>query len=319
MAEPKSKVASLNPDEMMQGGLPDDFDGWVSVKYVPWTYSDRSLDHYVLACRADYVPDPDSGIEPFSTYYSAGGKSLSNFVPSMDGETPAGQTLEVYRQLANGEVEIDADDEKSMEGIFALKVGKVDALNNNSKLAEFAGAINELIKAAKPAELEAAGWKGWSGSTECMTLYGHFNRVPAKDRSGLAGQKPNQMNTILVMTELKPRPKGQAAPVASAAVTVKPKPAAVATSAPIAQAQATQAASSDGSLPERVAAEIVTILAMNESGLNRMKFAPLVMKKFAGTPDVGPAIKLLTPEFFAEYAEGRWAFDPESGLVLGLA
>jgi hypothetical protein len=315
MAEPKSKVASLNPDTYAQGGLPDDFDGQIArARYVPWTYPDRSIDHYVLALKVDFAPDPDSGFEPFSEYFGAGNKSLFNFVPSMDGENPAGQTLEVYRQLATGEVDIDKEDEVAMGGVYAKQIGKAEVLNTNSKLSEFTTAIHEVVKSANANELVAAGWQGWTASTECMEgLYGHFNRIQGKALVGLPtdgkGKKPT-----LVMTELKPRPKtaGVVKPIAKTPTAV-PTPA----SAP-AQAQAAASPASDGSLSERVAAEVVDILRANEGGLNRLKFAPLVMQKFAGSSDVGPAIKLLTPQFFTEYAEGRWAFDPDSGLVVGL-
>lgn len=336
----KPRLASLNPDDMVQGGLADDFDGWMRVFLVPWTYPDDSLDHYMLAGRVDFTPDPESGLEPFSEYYACGNKSLLGFVPSMDGVNPAGATFEEYALLASGEAErISKEAEEAMKGVFALGTpsSKVEGLNNNSKFNEFTDAIKEIINSASPALLKSAGWMGWNPSSECLTLYGHFNRVAGRERGGLQRADGKRKPQILVMTELKAAPSGKPAVVSQpTAATQAPSESAATASptlGPATPAPATaSAAGTDGDLKTRLADAVVFMLREKgvvdpESGfktlpskkLPALMLLPDLMKQFDGVErregvnTVGSAAFLSS-----DVSDGRWLFDPSNGIVTGL-
>lgn len=328
----KPRLASLNPDDMVQGGLADDFDGWMRVYLVPWTYPDGSIPHYMLAGRVDFTPDEDSGLEPFPEYYGCGTKSLLSFVPSMDGVNPAGASFEEYAALATGEAQIDKDSEDNMKGVYALGTPstKTEALNNNSKFNEFTDAIKEIVNSASPALLKAAGWTGWNLSSECLTLYGHFNRVAGRERGGLQRQEGKRKPQILVMTELKAAPTGSQAAKPSA----KEVAAKVAEESPAsaASANANMAAVADGDLKTRLADAVVFMLKEKgvvdpESGfktlpskkLPALMLLPELMKQFDGVERREGVNAVGSAAFLSsDISDGRWLFDPSNGIVTGL-
>ena len=88
-----AKVASMRPDEMVAGGLMDDFNGTITkARLVPWDYN-GNLDHHILALALTIQPEEG---DEFVQHYSTGAE-LDEFVPSMDGEEPV--------DLENGEGE----------------------------------------------------------------------------------------------------------------------------------------------------------------------------------------------------------------------
>lgn len=340
-ANQKPRCASLNPDDMVQGGLADDFDGHVTLRYVPWTYPDGSMDHYMLAIRADYVPDPESGLEPFPEYYGCGNKSLLGHVPSMDGENPSGATFEEYQALATGEAAIDKDAEHNMEGIFALPVldergrKKAEELNSNSKAAEWLSAVAELVKSSSPSALQAAGWTGWSDNLETLSLYGHFNRVLGRERGGLQRQEGKRKPMILVMTELKAKPKGSSGTAAASkpgsAVVSKPAVAAASAPAPAATSQAATPAA-DGDFRTRLADAVVWMIgekgtadadsgfkSLSSKKLPGLLLLPEMLKQFDGTERRDAVNTIMSQDFLtSDLSDGRWMFDPSNGIVTAL-
>lgn len=174
-------VASLNPDDMLSGGLKDDFRGKViEAVYADWDYEGK-IEEPVLAARLTIMPEGED--EPIVQHWSAG--DLANFVPSLDGKEQA-----------------EADDEGHMVGPFALRVGKRAGLNNNTNFAHLMSAIVESGEASKKFTR-----KDLTASLDCLEgLDAHWNRVPQKKRSGLVtddgeGER-KRANDVLVVTEV---------------------------------------------------------------------------------------------------------------------
>jgi hypothetical protein len=278
--ETPSAVASMNPDNMLSGGLMDDFDGTiVKARLVPWDYN-GNVDHHVLAVALTIQPDDDE--KPFVQHYSAG--DLESFAPSMDGKHPV--------DLDNGEGE-------DLEGIYAIRVGKKDQLNNNSNWAHFTGAA--LDAGFERSNLGAA-------VTWAEGLYCHFNRVPQKKRSGIVvtptggDAKRARNNDVLVITEIK----GAKATKATVAKTTKPAPATKA---------APEAAGDD--FDEQLTTVVTeAVVAAGESGLAKSKLASIAIKAFQGA-DKAKAVKRVNDVKFLESLEAV-VFDADTNILTSI-
>lgn len=279
-------VASMNPDNFVSAGLMDDFDGLVTkVRLVPWDYN-GNIDHHVLGVAVTIKPEDG---DEFVQTYSCG--ELDQFVPSMDGRTPV--------DLENGQGE-------ELEGIFALKVGKKDGLNNNTNWAHFIGA---LIDAGFDKSKLTASVDFLEGT------FGHWNRVPQKKRSGITvnrgpeDQSKQRNNDILVITELKAAPastgKASAKPAAKSAPS-KPAPA---------KTQAAPAATNGAgeSLDDRLAAAVTEAVLASDEGLPKSKLAKVAIDNFSG-PEKAKAIKRVQEADFLNSSD-TWTFDVESATL----
>ena len=278
-----AKVASLNPDSFVQGGLADDFDGTIEkARFVPWDYN-GNIDHHVLAVAITIKPDDE---DAFVQHYSAG--DLEQFVPSQDGETSV--------DLENGEGE-------ALEGEYALQVGKKEALASSSNFAQFIGAA---VEAGFPvADITAA----------CSFLEGHkghFNRIPQKKRSGLVQseeqQKKGRASEILVMTEYKGKASGGAK-----ASGVKSKPGSKPAAKPESKASAP---AGGGDLDSQIADVIVAEIKKADGTLPKSKVAQAVLKAFTGA-DKAKAVKRAAEVEFLNSQEERWVFDADSATLIG--
>lgn len=277
-------VASMNPDNMASGGLKDDFDGEVlKARLVPWDY-DGNIDHHILAVALTIKPDEDD--EPFVQHYSCG--ELEQFVPSMDGETPV--------DLHNGEGE-------ALEGIYALRVGRKEQMNNNTNWAHFIGAS---IDAGFPKSSIGAAVSFIEG------VYGHWNRIPQKKRSGIitqpAGTDNNKKrsNDILVITEIRERTNG-----------TRPGPTKAAAARPAAAKTASTAAptaTAAGSLDDRLRVVVTEAVLASDGGLRKASLAALAIKSFQGS-DKAKAVKRVSEIEFLESSE-TWVFDSDSATLL---
>lgn len=174
----KPEVASLNPADFIQAGLPDDFRGRViEAVYCRWDY-DGAIDEPVLAARLKI--ESEDFDEPITQHWSAG--SLDTFVPSEDGKTPC---------------------EEDEVGPFAIRVGKKAQLNNNTNFAHLMSAIIDAGKASGHFTEN-----NLSASLECLVgLDAHWNRVPQKKRSGLndaaqSSDDKKRSRDVLVVTEV---------------------------------------------------------------------------------------------------------------------
>lgn len=287
---PPAAVASMNPDNMIAGGLADDFDGLVTkARFVPWDY-DGKIDHHVLAVALTVLIDGEK--EPFTQHYSAG--ELEQFAPSMDGTNP---------------VPLDNENatEAQLEGVYALRVGKKEQLNNNTNWAQFVGAL-----------IDAQFDKSQLGSSVTFMegVYGHWNRIPQKKRSGIvatpaagAGAAKARANDILVITELKQAPTG---------AKTAARPAKATAAAQAQQAAPATASSGGGDLDDRLAVVVTeAVLAAGDEGLLKGKLAGIVIKAFAG-PEKAKAVKRVSETEFLEGYD-TWVFDADSGLLIGVA
>lgn len=280
------RFASMRPDEMVAGGLMDDFDGTITkARLVPWDYN-GSIDHHVLALALTIKPEGDD--PEFTQHYSTGAE-LDEFVPSMDGLEPCN---------------LESDNSEDHEGIYAMPVGKKEGLNNNSNMAQFYGAMVDAgfdINSIMPNVdfLEGVG--------------GHFNRMPQKKRSGLmqskrvdknGKEKENRNNDILVITELKAKAKaGKAVPA------TKTKPVAAKASAKTAVEEET----ADGD--PLVDIVVAALEAAEDNTITKKSLSALVLKSKIDAKEKGAAVKRVQSDEFLEGSE-RWAYDAEEGTLV---
>ena len=177
----KPVFASLNPDDMMQGGLPTDFRGTVtSAAYVEWDYEGK-IDTPVLAVKLTIQPAEGEEIEEAITqHWSAG--DLETFVPA------------------------DEDGERVEEGEYAMRVAKRAEMSNNSNFAHLMKAILDAGEAAKGKPFTRKHLTG--KISDLVGLDAHWDRVPQKKRSGMVdldeeeGGEKKRSRDILVVTEV---------------------------------------------------------------------------------------------------------------------
>lgn len=287
------RAASLLPDDMVSGGLMDDFDGTIDkVRFVPWDYN-GNIDHSVLAVAVDITPDEGQG-DPFTQHYSAG--DLEQFAPSMDGIEPV--------DLENGEGE-------ALEGLYAVPVGKKEQLNNNTNYAQF---LIAALDAGFPRERVTASCDFLEGTRA------HFNRIPQKKRSGIVSQptegQQKRSNDILVITQLledaKPAPKGKAAASKPNGQGGRP------TSAPATKAAPAKAAPAgddvDAQLTELITNALAEAIEGGESGLSTAGLGKLALNGLSG-PAKGKGIKRIKEAEFLANSE-VWAYDEENGMLI---
>lgn len=285
----------MNPDNMIAGGLMDDFDGTITkVRLVPWDYNGK-LQNHVLAAAVTIKPEDG---DEFVQHYSAG--DLENFVPSNDGE--------------NG-VDLSGDDPEAMEGIYALRVGKKEGLSSSSN---WAGFIKAALDAGFPVSALTAAVSCFEG------VVAHFNRIPQKKRAGLVkpaeadGQKARS-NDILVITEIKSgpttagtKPAAGSKPTAPAtSASSKPSTAAPKTAA------ATPAAPAAGDLDSKLVEIVRAAIKGQEDGITKDKLPSAALKGLSGAEKGKGVKRIVDPEFLNGY-EQFWAFDAESGLIISV-
>jgi hypothetical protein len=268
-------VASMNPDNMLSAGLADDFDGTIKqARLVPWDY-DGNLDHHILAVRLDIEPDEDQDQEPFSQHYSAG--ELDHFVPSLDGETPT---------------DLESEDEEDWEGVYALRVGRRQQLNNSSNWAHWVGAT---IDAGFPVEELEADVSCFEG------LYGHWNRIPQRKRSGIVVEEEGgRQRMILVLTEIHEKAKPK---VGKSKAKDKSATKGKAAAKPVAD-----------DLDERLSEVVLGALADNDGTLPKTKLPGVVIKAFDGK-EKAAAIKRVADVKFLGADDAAWTFDADEGVL----
>lgn len=307
-------VASLLPENMAQGGLADDFDGVITrARFAPWDYNGK-IDHHVLAAHVTIKPDGD---EPeVDVYLSAG--NLDEFMPSNDGEKPVNTDNFGVKDGEGNPVEPF----ENFEGLYAVRVGKKEQLNNNSNFAQFMAA---LLEAKFPKDKVTASLSFMEGA------YGHFNRIAQKKRQGLVraqaeGQQQRQ-NDVLVMTEFKElRAAGKSAPTTAPKATgggLKKGPSTA--SAPAAQPAASPASTGStvaGGLDEKLTAIVNNAVAGAAEGLAKTKLPPIALAGLTGAEKGKGVSRVTNVEFLTSAGDGsdgkNWVFDAESGTLFGL-
>lgn len=317
-------VASMNPDNMLQGGLKDDFKGIIrKVRLCPWDY-DGKIPHYVLAVAVTIEEkEPEDPKNPiFVQHYSAG--DLDSFIPSMDGETGVDLAADAPQAPEDGadEATVDAYHQalsaykESLEGIYALRVGKKEQLNNNTNWAHF---IRAALEARFPVEKLTAAVSCFEG------VEAQFNRVPQAQRKGLvkaqAAEEKKRANDILVITEilnLDALTKGQKAaapksPASPAASKSAAKPAASKTPTSTPAAAASSGNGGGGDLDAKLGDIVRAAVAEAPEGLHKSKLPAAALAKLSAA-EKGKGVARITNADFLSSVTGI-AFDAESGTI----
>lgn len=354
MAKPTQtfrETVSFLPEDMISGGLPDDFNGRMDkVRIVPFNYLGNRAE-YSLAVRVDITPDEDSGLDPFSQYYTAG--NLAEFVPTIDGKTPVGATVDQYLELAAGEGVIPDDEIGEYEGTEFLPIGKKTGVANNSNFALFLAALLTLPEGPKIREI----WSKQVSFLEGMVC--HFNRLEPdtktkKSRSGLqegagAGDSNKERKgdgKILLPTELIEMPpsangkkKTAASTAAPAKASSKPTAAARPVSKPTRSTQLeeepdepeeqeegteteTEVEDQEGTedsdtdngerdFDSEVSAAVLEILATKNGKVARSALLPLIMGHFEGKDKPAAMQRAGQDDFLTGFSD-LWKYDAKS-------
>lgn len=160
MAKTKGKpaFASLNPGDMLQGGLPTDFRGVVTAaRYHKFDYN-GTADTPVLAVELTIRPEEGSEFtEPIVQSWSAG--DLKSWVPG------------------------DADGDAAEEGPVAIGIGKRPQMNSNTN---FAHLMQTILEAGAAEKGKPFTEKNLTPEVTCLVgLDAHWDRIPQKKRKGM--------------------------------------------------------------------------------------------------------------------------------------
>lgn len=292
------KFASLNPDDMLAGGLPSDFRGTITdAAYVKWDYEGTS-DKPVLGVRLTIKPDDpevNKG-KPVVQVYSAG--DLQFWAPS------------------------DEDGEVQDEGPYAVRVGKKAEMSNNTNYAHLMETILDSGEAAKGKPFTR---KNLTSSVECLVrLDAQWVRVPQKQRKGLvdlndpaeaAEAAPTKARTkeILAVVEVfgydpdgaaeAPKPKAKAA-----------KAAPVEEDEPEPEEEAAEEAAELSPLDAGLTKVIVKAILKAGGALKKGKLAALVLAAYATDKAKNKAVSRSAEEEFLSASEA-WKFDEDTGIL----
>lgn len=251
-----SQVASMNPDDMVQGGLPTDFHAVISrVRAVPFDYNGKLTAQGkppIISVAVTYTPDEESGLEPFTQNYSAGG-NINDWQPSNDGVNSVP----------------DAEKMEEMEGIYIRRTGNKQQLNKNSNWHQFLTSLRQSgFKEAFPANLD--GYEG---------IKGLFQRVPQEERKGMPTEPGEQQRQVLVCTAYEGRATaastGASKPATKAGAKAAPAGATAATSA-------SAAGSNGNALDDQISAIIVEAIRAAGGTLPKSEVGKALMKGLPG-------------------------------------
>lgn len=269
---------SLDPNDMMQGGLKDDFRGVIiKAVYARWDY-DGNIDEPVLAARLTIKPEDEE--EPIVQHWSAG--SLDSFQPSEDGETPC-----------------DEDE----VGPYLVRTGKRAQLNNNTNFAHLMASIIDSGEASKKFPR-----KKLTASLECLEeLDCHWNRVPQKKRSGIQDGEGDgkRAKDVLVVTEVygygevaEDKPKGKAAKGKKEETKGKKGE-----------------EKTGGDLDDDLQGLVVEAISENDGELKKSKLAKEILERASDDPRKAKMVKRVGELSFIEDDDRPWSFDEDTGIL----
>jgi len=285
----KSAAVSFDPDDMTSG-LPDDFDAEITdVTFVPFDYDGRSDEYgFTLSARVTYSTDnPAFGEDGVVVDHLSAGR-LDFFMPSADGEEP----------VDFDEDEWDGHDEE-YEGKYLVPVGSGKKLSGRTNWARW-------LKEAR-----AAGFEDFQPSASCFEgVYGHFNQLPQDARPGIVTtdeEDDRPAKTILVLTEIKDKPKGKGGAKAGKGAKSRKKAAV--------EDDDDGDDGDDGDDAAITAAVKAAVDKAGEDGVAKAKLPGIVMKAFKTPKEKKAAMSRVTDAEFLE-ASDAWAFDEDSPDVL---
>lgn len=236
--------ASMSPDEF-ETGRPDKFIGEILGIYLYPYKGQNSKDGKYHAYGAVVIqPDSDSGYSLF-TEALYGANYLNRVIPSKDGKSPAGGSVQDYLALAQGQGSIDTPciGSDGMINVNHDNVGEyaLGGLDEGRTLRQFYDSILESdtakklytvgqsekkhkeVRLLKPEVLGSPGYLGWCKGLKCR-----FDRLP-EDPGGRGPReqkigpdgKPEQQRTVLCVTEIVDYGKGSGASTTASKLTSK--------------------------------------------------------------------------------------------------
>lgn len=304
--------ASLNPDDMMQGGLATDFRGKITeAAYVKWDY-EGAIEQPVLAARLTIHPEEG---EDIVQHWSAG--DLSAFVPG------------------------DEDGDEADEGAYPVRVGKRPEMNNNTN---FAHLMKSIIESGEAAKGKPFTRKNLTSSIECLVgLDAHWDRVPQQKRSGMTEQLSGEdegddapkrrvnKKDILVVTEVfgydpdgeDEAPKGKSNAAKNAKPKTKPVKDEDEDEEEADEVDETEVEEADDDEETEVSpldAKLDTVIAkaLKKAGgsLKKGKLASLVLAAYADDPKgKAKAVPRCSEEEFLADDARSWDFNEDTGVL----
>lgn len=299
----ESMVASLLPDEMVAGGLADDFDGIVRVaRYAPFDYQ-GTVDPPVLSIELT-IERLEDGLEDdekmVTQNWSAG--DMKNFRPSTDGVNPTGE-----ESVTDEEGNVTT---KIAPGYFAVRVGQRTALNNNTNAAQL---MRSILDAQFPRDKFSPDIRFIEG------IKGHWNRLPPDKKGGqFKNQTPEQSEKsskrdVLCLTRLDGYEKGGATGKSAAGKpVVATKPAASGSTG----TSTGSTAASGGDIDAKLVEIIKSVVKPGAPAVKKTALSGAVLKVAKSDKDVQKMVKrVTTTEFLESLTEINVLYDAEAGTV----
>ena len=301
--QPEQAYSSMLPDEMIAGGLADDFDGVIrEATFGPWDYMgnipDPILGARIKYERLDVDKDADDEERFHVAWYSAG--SLEHFKPSMNGTEPS----------------LDSEGGVGF-GPYATRVGQRQALNNNTNWAQF---LRSCLDANFPRP-------SFRPSIEFLVgAKGHFNRLPPDKKGGQFKPKEGEegktagRRDVLCMTRFD----GMVGANGSAGVNPTSSPSTASSTSKTSTAPAGGSASLTG-LDDRLRKLVVDVIR-GKGAVRKTAVSGEIMKKMKGDKEVNKAVKrVVESDFLSALADasvedmsiygGGVSFDADAGTV----
>lgn len=321
-----NRVVSINRETFVRGGLRDDFKGvTANSAYFPWLANKKQHEEtgvaqqWRLALTFDIYPD-DAGEneEPERAIY--GVADLKYFVPSNDGQNPAGATDEEYLALATSGGEID--DAEMYRGYLPIYIGTSKnpkhgflPLGTNFEFLE--AKIEECFEAAG---IDAAGrlvpGLDPSDARQFDGLYCHWNRLPVPGRTMRqdTGKGNVKAGDVLVPTEFIERRAADTAPTAAPAATASPK-AATGAAKPAPATGAKVELQVDEALQEEIAGDVLMALTEAEGGKTKNDLVKALLPSYADKARRTGLLLCLNSIPWLAADDKTWTYDGDTGLL----
>lgn len=295
MAKEEPKVASMDPADMLEGGLKDDFRGKIiEADYCRWDYN-GNRDEASLALRLKIQPEDED--EPFTQHWSAG--SLDTFVPSKDGKT---EVKEDPENEEDGTVKYG-----TYAGPYALRIGRRPQLNGNTNYAHL---VRTIIDSGEASKGKFFTRENLSPSVQCLVgLDAFWNRVPQVKRKGLQedsaveGDRKKRADVLVVTEVFGYDPEGT-----TSKEKVKGKSKAV--KSKVEDAEEDQ---DESSLDDDLAALVIQAIADADGELKKAKLVGAVVKLAGKDPRKRDFLKRVTEDEFLN--SGDWEYDEDDGTL----